>query len=68
MPGVNVVVKGKTTGTITDVNGNFSITVPGNDAVLVFSFIGYNAQEVVVGAQASVTIKMTTAQLPSLEK
>ena len=52
MPGVNVVVQGKTTGTITDVNGSFSITVPGNDAVLVFSFIGYNAQEVAVGGQS----------------
>ena len=61
MPGVNVVVQGKTTGTITDVNGNFSITVPGNDAVLVFSFIGYNAQEVVVGGQSSIDIKMATS-------
>ena len=61
MPGVNVVVQGKTTGTITDVNGNFSITVPGNDAVLVFSFIGYNPQEVTVGGQSSLTIKMATS-------
>ncbi|MBK8881557.1 MAG: SusC/RagA family TonB-linked outer membrane protein [Bacteroidales bacterium] len=61
MPGVNVIVQGKTTGTITDVNGNFSITVPGNEAVLVFSFIGYNAQEVVVGGQASINIKMATS-------
>ena len=61
MPGVNVVVQGKTTGTITDANGNFSITVPGNDAKLVFSFIGYNPQEVVVGGQATLTIKMATS-------
>ena len=61
MPGVNVVVKGKTTGTITDVNGSFTITVPGNDAVLVFSFIGYNAQEVTVGGQASFNVKMATS-------
>ena len=61
MPGVNVVVKGLTTGTITDVNGNFSISVPGNDAVLVFSFIGFNPQEVVVGSQSNVSIKMATS-------
>ena len=61
MPGVNVVVQGKTTGTITDVTGNFSITVPGNDAVLVFSFIGYNPQEVTVGGQSSLTVKMATS-------
>ncbi len=61
MPGVNVVVQGKTTGTITDGNGNFTISVPGNDAVLVFSFIGYNSQNVPVGNQSAISIKLTTA-------
>jgi TonB-linked SusC/RagA family outer membrane protein len=60
MPGVNVLVKGKTAGTITDVNGNFSISV-GSDATLVFSFIGFNSQEVVVGSQSVVNVSMTTA-------
>jgi len=61
MPGVNVVVQGKTTGTITDAAGNFSITVPGNDAVLVFSFIGYNPQNVTVGGQSNLSVKMATS-------
>jgi TonB-linked SusC/RagA family outer membrane protein len=61
MPGVNVIVQGKTTGAITDVNGNFSISVPGNDAVLVFSFIGFNSQNVVVGNQSTVDVKMATS-------
>jgi TonB-linked SusC/RagA family outer membrane protein len=61
MPGVNVVVQGKTTGTITDADGNFSISVPGSDAVLVFSFIGYNPQEVTIGSQSSLTIRMVTS-------
>jgi len=61
MPGVNVVVQGKTTGTITDGNGNFTISVPGNDAVLVFSFIGYNSQNITVGNQSSLSVKMTTS-------
>lgn len=61
MPGVNVVVQGKTTGTITDASGNFSITVPGNDAVLVFSFIGYNPQNITVGGQSNISVRMATA-------
>jgi hypothetical protein len=39
--GVNVFVKGTTTGTITDVNGNYSLEVTGGDAILVFSYVGY---------------------------
>ncbi len=61
MPGVNVVIQGLTTGTITDANGNFSITVPGNDAVLVFSFIGFNPVDVTVGTQSNISVKMATA-------
>ncbi len=49
--GVNVVVKGTTTGTITDVDGNYSLEVPGNNAVLLFSYIGYSSVEVAVGEQ-----------------
>src|SRR5690349_21659144 len=44
LPGVSVVVKGSQQGTITDVDGNYSISVPSNNAVLVFSFIGYAEQ------------------------
>lgn len=61
MPGVNVIVKGKTAGTITDINGNYSISVSGSDATLVFSFIGFNPQEIVVGSQSSINVSMTTA-------
>ena len=48
LPGVNIVVKGTTTGTMTDVNGEFTINVPAESAVLVFSYIGYQSQEVAV--------------------
>ncbi len=61
MPGVNVLVKGKTTGTITDINGNYSINVSGSDAVLVFSFIGFNPKEITVGGQSVINVSMTTA-------
>ncbi len=49
IPGVNVVVKGTTIGTVSDRSGNYSLSLPGNDIpVLVFSFIGYTTQEVPV--------------------
>ena len=46
--GVNVQVKGTSTGSITDIDGKYSIQVSGNQAVLVFSYIGYATQEAVV--------------------
>ena len=55
LPGVNVVEKGTSNGTITDSDGNYSITV-GPNSTLVFSFVGFKAQEIVVGAQSSVTV------------
>ncbi|MEA3478790.1 MAG: SusC/RagA family TonB-linked outer membrane protein, partial [Bacteroidota bacterium] len=56
IPGVNIVIQGTTTGAVTDVDGNFSITVPGPDAVLVFTSIGYAAQNVTVGNQTSINV------------
>lgn len=58
MPGVNVQVKGTTTGTITDLDGNFSISVPGPKAVIAFSFIGYLPQEVIVGSQTKINVQL----------
>src|SRR5688572_3885908 len=57
LPGVNILVKGSTIGTITDTNGRYQLTVPGN-SVLVFSFIGYMEQEVIVGDKTSIDISM----------
>ncbi|MBT1698708.1 TonB-dependent receptor [Fulvivirgaceae bacterium PWU4] len=56
--GVNVLVKGSTIGTATDANGDFSINVPGTESVLVFSFIGYVSQEVLVGNQTSISVQL----------
>ncbi len=58
MPGANVMIKGTTTGVVTGVDGKYSITVPGKDAVLVFSFIGYTTQEFVVGDRTSVNVAL----------
>jgi TonB-linked SusC/RagA family outer membrane protein len=58
LPGVSVSVKGSTTGTVTDGNGAYSFTVPGDDVILVFSFIGYLSQEVALGARSTVNVQM----------
>lgn len=59
-PGVSVRIKGTTTGTITDANGNFSVNAPDN-AVLVFSFLGYETQEVAVAGKTELSVKLTIA-------
>src|ERR1043165_7881215 len=57
LPGVNVVVKGTTTGTVSDVSGNYSINAPGT-GVLVFTFIGLQTQEVAVSNRTTVDVAM----------
>lgn len=59
MPGVNVVVKGSTTGTSTDLDGRYSLIVADEDVVLVFSFIGYQSTEIRVGAQTAINVTLT---------
>lgn len=59
LPGVSVILKGTTTGVATDLDGRYSITVPGPESVLVFSFIGFNSQEVTVGNQTEISITLT---------
>ncbi|WP_353138164.1 TonB-dependent receptor [Pseudopedobacter sp.] len=58
LPGVAVQVKGGQTGTQTNIDGQFSITVPNSDAVLVFSYIGFLGKEVKVGAQTAVNVML----------
>lgn len=57
IPGVNVIEKGTSNGTVTDVEGNFTISVA-SGSTLVFSFVGYVSQEVVVGAQTTIDITL----------
>ncbi len=57
LPGVNVLVKGTATGTVTDLDGNYRLSVSeGSSDTLVFSSIGYTNQEVVVGNQTTLDI------------
>ncbi|MEQ8924344.1 MAG: TonB-dependent receptor [Fulvivirga sp.] len=57
LPGVNVLVKGSTQGTVTDIDGNYTISVS-SDATLVFSFIGYVTEEIQVGSQTTINVEM----------
>ena len=59
VPGVNVIVKGTSTGTVTDIDGNYQIGVPEEDGVLVFSFIGLATEEVEIGNQSTINMVMT---------
>ncbi len=56
LPGVNVILKGTAQGSITDVNGNYRISVPSPESVLVFSSVGFEQQEVTVGEQSVINI------------
>lgn len=58
LTGVNVVVKGTTTGTFTDSNGKYSINLPETNATLVFSFIGYLTQEISVSAGSTTNVTL----------
>lgn len=58
IPGANVQIKGTTVGSITDLDGNFSINVPSDNSILVFSYIGYLSQEVTVGSRTRIDIQL----------
>ncbi|MDP4662505.1 MAG: SusC/RagA family TonB-linked outer membrane protein [Salibacteraceae bacterium] len=58
LPGVTVQIKGTTSGTASDMDGKYSIAVPGGDAVIVYSFIGMDTKEVAVGAQATIDVTL----------
>lgn len=57
--GVNVLEKGTMNGVITDFDGNFTVSVSGTDAVLEFSYIGYNSVTVKVGTKTDIQVEMT---------
>ncbi len=58
LPGVNVVVKGTTNGTVTDADGKYSLSIPSSSAALIYSFIGLKTTEVVVGERTVVDVQL----------
>ncbi|WP_114752210.1 SusC/RagA family TonB-linked outer membrane protein [Pleomorphovibrio marinus] len=58
LPGVSVIVQGTTTGTITDLDGKYSLSVPSGDASLEYSYIGFKSQTVQVRSRSTVNVAM----------
>ncbi|WP_424961741.1 SusC/RagA family TonB-linked outer membrane protein [Ekhidna sp.] len=56
--GVNVVIKGTTSGGTTDLDGNYQVSVQDNNAILVFSYVGFQTQEVAVGNRTTIDVTM----------
>lgn len=61
LPGATVLIKGTTTGTITDINGEFSLTVPDAQAILLVSYVGFESQEVKIKGSDPMVIVMSEA-------
>src|SRR6478736_6757922 len=59
MPGVNILLKGTAQGTASDTEGKFSISVPNNEATLVFNFVGYASSEIIVGERTVLNQQLT---------
>lgn len=59
LPGVSVVVKGTTNGTITDANGNYSLSNASTNATLLFSFVGMKTQEISIAGKSSINVTLT---------
>ncbi len=59
LSGVNVIIKGTADGTVTDHQGNFSLTVPDNSPIIYFSHLGYRAKEIAISKPQTLTIRLT---------
>ncbi|TRX62208.1 SusC/RagA family TonB-linked outer membrane protein [Fulvivirga sp. M361] len=59
LPGVNVVLKGTTAGTVSDIDGNYSLSVPTGEGTLVFSFIGLQTEQVEIGERSVIDVQMS---------
>ena len=58
IPGVNIIEKGTTNGTVSDFDGNYNLTVKGEEAVIVFSYLGFETQEVLVGNSTKINVTL----------
>jgi len=67
IPGVNVLVKGTSVGTVTDINGKYSIEVPSGETVLVFSSVGFAKEEIIVGDRSVIDMELIP-DITSLEE
>lgn len=58
LPGVTVILKGTSQGTITDLDGNYSVKVADDESVLEYRFVGYKTQSITVGSQSTIDVQM----------
>lgn len=63
LPGVSVIIKGTTTGTVTGIDGDFSLSGVNDNATLVFSFVGMEPREILVGSQTTLNVTMNTSTI-----
>ncbi|MEX0883621.1 MAG: carboxypeptidase-like regulatory domain-containing protein [Cyclobacteriaceae bacterium] len=62
LPGVSILIKGTNTGTVTDIDGQYSISVPGSESVLVFSYLGYGQEERIVGNNNTISLSLESEE------
>lgn len=62
LPGVSILVKGTNTGTVTDIDGQYSLNVPGAESVLVFSYLGYSQEERTVGNNNTINLSLNAEE------
>ncbi|HEY4787509.1 MAG TPA: TonB-dependent receptor [Bacteroidales bacterium] len=67
LPGVSVALEGTSSGTITDIDGKFSISVPSENSVLVFSYVGYNSEKIVAGGKSEINVSLV-ADIKTLDE
>lgn len=58
LPGVSILIKGTNLGTVSDLNGRYRISVPDENAVLVYSFLGFRSQEILVGSRSEIDVAL----------
>ncbi len=59
IPGATILIKGTTKGTVSDIDGNYTISVSGiDDPVLIYSFVGFETQEIAVGSRTTIDVEM----------
>lgn len=60
LPGVSIIIKGTQQGTVSDATGNYELTIPDDNTVLVFSFVGFISQEVTAGTRTRLDVTLQT--------
>ncbi|WP_114750987.1 SusC/RagA family TonB-linked outer membrane protein [Pleomorphovibrio marinus] len=59
LPGASILLEGSTTGTVTDIDGNYSLTVPDDSQTLIVSYVGYQQQRVQIGGRSEINVQLS---------